>query len=232
MTNLEILYAVQNVAQILARPLEMAIEQFNHYLHLAQQELFKEFSSGYLTGNGAEVDNRTMLALSPFKNDETMTGTFSGVNGLTCHQYTLSDSVCYVLSAHVVTSDDYPDKITEIDIVTSQEFTARCSNAITYPRTEYPIGFIYGSSPLYLYLLPLESSHPSVTAITLTRPTTPSLVETITNGVRTQHASSVAVQFDSMFHVDIIRKILQYLGVSIGNEFITKVVEQQKNAEQ
>jgi hypothetical protein len=61
----------------------------------------------------------------------------------------------------------------------------------------------------------------------LRKPTTPSLVITYSNGVETQGASSVALEWDSVFHVDIVRKILQYLGLSVGNQLILEAVENQ-----
>ena len=234
MTLLEIQLTIQQIFQLLGKPLETSLEQYNNYLRMAQDELFKEFAHGYMSGNGAEVDSRAEAFLSPFKHFDTAitlggSGTLFSVSGVI---YTLPANTYCVLSAQV--SNDtlaYPNKVIKIDILLANEVAERLQNAITYPTSLYPIAVI-DISTLRLCYLPQQYPPPyNIDVISLYKPTTPVLVETITNGVRTQNASSVPLQIDSMFHVDVIRKILQYLGVSIGNEFISAVVEQQKNLE-
>jgi hypothetical protein len=231
MTLLEVLYTVQHIAQLVAKPAEMTIEQFNNMLRLAQDELFKEFAHGYLSGNGAEVDARITAAILPFRKDETPTAASGSVNGITCHSYTLNALDYVVLSAQAVTSSSLTGFI-KVDIVTSEEFVDRCVNAVTYPKAAYPIGYLTGTATSKVfYLLPLQGTAPTLTVTVLRRPTSPVLVETITNGVRTQSGSSTALEIDAMFHIDIVRKILKYLGIAVNNEFISVAMEEQKNQE-
>lgn len=224
MTNLTIKYLVQHFFRVFGKPIEMSLEEFNNLLAVAQDELYKEFLFGYASGNGAEVDARTEQALLPFRDDQSMGGTFSATMGLTVHRYTISTDAHHVISAFITSGTT----LTPIDLVTTNEFVERCANAITGPSVSYPIGYLQKvSDTTYLYLLPLQSSHPSVSVSYYKAPTTPSLVITTTYGVESQSSSSVALQFDSIFHVDIVRKILQYLGLSVGNELIIQAVENQ-----
>lgn len=233
MTLLEIQLTIQQIFQLLGKPLEMSLEQYNNYLRMAQDELFKEFAHGYMSDNGAEVDMRTEMFLAPFKhNDKEATGGWGSLFSVSGILYTLNASTYCVLSAFVANDTlTYPTKVIRIDLLSVNELAERLQNAITYPSSEYPIG-VFDRSTMKLLYLPTQDPMPyHVDIVSLYKPTTPALVETITNGVRTQSASSTALQIDSMFHVDVIRKILQYLGVSIGNEFIATVAQQQQNLE-
>lgn len=231
MTLLEIQLTVQQISQLLGKPLGMSLEQFNNYLRMAQDDLFKEFAHGYLSGNGAEVDSRITAATYPFIHEDSLSVSPSSFYGIPCSTCTFSSSIYVILAAYVYNSaQDFPNKMIQIDIVSSNELAPRFQNAITYPTTQYPIGII-DQSTSRLFIFPNDDIQ-NMHIRSLYRPTTPALVEAITDGVRTQDGSSTALQLDSMFHVDVVRKILQYLGVSIGNEFISTVVEQQKNLEQ
>ena len=220
MTLLEIQLTIQQIFQLLGKPLEMSLEQYNNYLRMAQDEVFKEFVHGYMSGNGATVDSRVEQAIAPFRQNGFISGATSAYSGVDAISYSMPSDMYVLLSAVLVYNTvAYPNKTKRVDVVVDNEFAERMGNAITYPQSDYPIG-IYDKINLRLYVFPIISPTPSLNIICLYRPTTPILVETITNGVRTQSASSTALQLDSMFHVDVIRKILQYLGVSIGNEFI------------
>lgn len=231
MTLLEIQLTIQQIFQLLGKPLEMSLEQYNNYLRMAQDELFKEFAHGYMSGNGAVVDSRVESAIGPFRDNSFVAGTASTYGGMDAYSYVIHADIYIILSAFLVYNTvAHPNKIKHVDIILDNEFSERFSNAITYPQTDYPIG-VYDKSDARLYIWPFTATAPSLNMIYLKRPTTPILIETITDGVRTQHSSSTALQLDAMFHVDVIRKILQYLGVSIGNEFIATVAQQQQNLE-
>ena len=232
MTNLEILYTIQHIAQLLTKPLEMSLEQFNNLLQVSQDDVFKEFADGYSQGNGLQVNSRMESALAPFKSFTNYTsGSWTvgtqgfGVSAIVFNQ--IAGLYKVIAAWSYDNADDYPDKLTPIDIVTESEAAERMGNAITYPSEEYPIMVISGGTVQFVtYVIP--STFTALRVCALSKPLTPSLVITLTNGVATQSGSSVDLQLTSMFHVDVIRKILQYLGISIGNEFITQVVEQQK----
>jgi hypothetical protein len=65
----------------------------------------------------------------------------------------------------------------------------------------------------------------------LKKPTAPELKETLVGGVRTTGTGTVELQFNSIFHTDIVRKILGYLGVSVGNGDIVQVMANQDSKE-
>jgi len=235
MTNLEVLYTVQHIAQVFGKNLEMSLEQFNNLLNLSQQELFREFVGGYASGNGAEVDARVSAAIAPFKvmTEYTSSAWTISTNhglGISCIVFNQGIDVYMPLGAWAYdNAEEYPDKVIKIDIVTASEAVERANNAITYPSDSYPIMFMDksgGAAQYVTYVIP--STFTKIRVFSINKPTTPTLVETITNGVRTQNVSSVALGFDSIYHVDIIRIILKYLGLSVGSEFIQNFVEQQK----
>jgi len=217
MTLLELLLTVQNIGQVFGKNLEMTIEQYNLMLNLAQQELFKEFADGYSQGNGVEVDSRVASALAPFKVDKTFsTYTSSMMFGVDGWRLTVDPNDYKYLSAFVASnSQAYPNKVKNIDIVSPAELGERLSNSITYPTDDYPVMVLSSDvtgATRYATFIPKPTALPNIHVLALQKPTVPSLVETITNGVRTQSGSSVPLQFDTVFHVDIVRKILQYLG--------------------
>lgn len=231
MTLLEIQLTIQQIFQLLGKPLEMSLEQYNNYLRMAQDELFKEFAHGYMSGNGAEVNARVRTALNPFIYIEVINTIQGSYYGLTCSQAQYSVNVYEILDVYLVDgTQSILNIVTPVDLLTTNEFSVRMHNAITYPSTQYPIG-VWDKDNRRLMLFPFIPNAGGLRITCLYRPTTPVLVETITDGVRTQSGSSVALQLDSMFHTDVIRKILQYLGVSIGNEFIATVAQQQQNLE-
>jgi hypothetical protein len=226
MTNLTIKYLVQHFFRVFGKPLEMSLEEFNNLLAVAQDELYKEFLFGYASGNGAEVDARTEQALLPFRNDQSIVGTNSTTMGFTVFQYEIHPEAHHVINAFI--ASEATQTVIPIDLVTSNEFVERHGNPITKPSTSYPVGYFQKvPGHFYLYVLPLQSTRPVVTVSYYKAPTTPSLVITTANGVESQNASSVALEFDSIFHVDIVRKILQYLGLSVGNQLIIEAVENQ-----
>ena len=231
MTLLEIQLTIQQIFQLLGKPLEMSLEQYNNYLRMAQDELFKEFAHGYMSGNGAEVDMRVRSAINPFVHEDNIAGTPGTLYGITASQFQHSASVFEILDMYFVNGTlGFPNATTKVDLLSNNEVGDRLQNAITYPSTQYPIA-VWDQVTLRILVLPYIHNAGGIRLKCLYRPTTPVLVETITNSVRTQDASSVALQLDAMFHTDVIRKILQYLGVSIGNEFIATVAQQQQNLE-
>lgn len=237
MTLLEILYTVQNISQVFGKNTELSLEQFNNLINVAQDEVFKEFADGYLSGNGAEVDSRVSAAMSQFIAQRSWG---LGVNvatrfGLTGKSFTVSSDVYKMLTAFVSFNiEDYPDKVYKVDIVTAQEAIERLSNAITYPTTEYPILYIdtLGSETTkYAYLIPAATEYTGLYAMSLNYPRRASLVLEESNGVYSQKSTSVNLKWDDGFHIDIIRKMLKYLGVMVGNEFVSQYIDQQKNSE-
>lgn len=235
MTLLTIKYTVQHIAQLFGKPLTMALEQFNNLLATAQDELFKEFVYGYANGSGAEVDSRVAHALIPFKTHNGHSGSQASAYGLVIGKYLMSDDMFHLIGAFAVyDTSDYPNKMIPVDIITATELLERTNNSITYPTSNQPVGFLERdktTDDLLLYLFPYYTSFPMVEVMYYKKPTTPSLVITYANGIETQSSSSVDLQFDSIYHIDIIRKILGYLGVAVSNPQIAQIVEETKTDE-
>ena len=232
MTLLEIISVVQQVSQVFNKPITLPLEQFNLLLRTAQDELFKEFADGYSIGNGAYVDSRTSAALNPFKRVNAIVQfnntTVHGVSGATA---ILDTNIYRLLSVFgYKTPNTFNSGSVEIDIVDPPELAQRIGNVITEPSYDYPVCLadINNGTIPSLHVIPAMSG---IEISWLKKPTTPILVETITNGVRTTGAGTVELQFDSIFHTDIVRKILGYLGVSVGNGDILSVLESQNNKE-
>src|SRR5512133_1780116 len=224
MTNLTIKYIVQHIAQLFGKQADMAIEQFNNLLAMANDELFKEFAGGYQTGNGAEVDARVEAALRPFKVVRTFPlYTQSTDLGAQSHRLDVNASDYIYLSAWDYNSVNGVDTTVKVDVITPSELSDRLSNSITMPTDSYPVLVISSNATglnKYAYHIPRTSPIPNLHVLALRRPSTPSLVLTYANGVESQSGSSLALEWDAMFHVDIVRKILQYLGLVVGNQLI------------
>lgn len=237
MNLLTMMYTTQQIAQAFGKPVELSLEQWNNYLDIAQMEIFKEFADGYVAGNGAVVSARVDAALSPFMGNSVYTSSSwsaytSGGSafGVPCLVFNVESGIYRVLSAYAVdTTESYPDKLVKIDIVTSNEAVERMNNSITYPTTDFPIMYLDkdgGATQFIATVMPT-----GFTKIMLTHliyPPTPSLVITYSNDVPTQSGSSVDLYITEPFKIDVIRTILKYIGLSVGNAQIQQFVETQK----
>lgn len=234
MTLLTIKYTVQHIAQLFGKPLTMALEQFNNLLATAQDELFKEFASGYQAGNGAEVDSRIEFALRPFRITRNYVSDSQSNDLLfSSTRVTLNTNDYKILAAYTAPSNTDPEDYTNIDIITPAELNARIGNSIVAPSADHPVMVVSmaNSGDQYAYIIPKVTIFQSIKVMSLQKPSTPSLVLTYSNGIEAQSSSSVDLDFDSMFHIDIIRKILGYLGVAVGNPQIAQIVEETKTDE-
>ena len=237
MNLLTMMYTTQQIAQAFGKPLELALEQWNNYLEIAQMELFKEFADGYATGNGAVVSARVDAALAPFKQSDIFTGgtlthypSGGGVFGVPCTIFNLTSGLYRLFDAFAIdTAESYPDKVVKIDIVTPDEAGERLNNSITYPTLDYPIMYLdkEGGSTQYVATV-MPNGLAKIATNGLLYPITPSLVLSYANNVPSQDNASVDVYFDQPFRIDIIRIILKYLGLSVGNDQVRTFVEQQK----
>jgi len=236
MTLITLKYLVQHIAQVFGKPLDMSLEQFNNLLAAGSDELFRQFASGYLQGNGAEVDSRVAAALAPFKTDRSFAAyTTTTMFGLTGHRVDVASDDYVYLSAFVAhDATAYPDKVINMDILTPSELGERLSNSITYPTETNPVMVLSSNSTgtsKYAFILPQHSVLPVVHVLSLRKPTTPNLVLSYTNGVETQAGTSTALEWDAIFHLDIVRIMLKYLGLSVGMDAIQQIIEQDKMAE-
>lgn len=234
MTLLTIKYLVQHLAQVFGKPLEMTLEQFNNLIGIVNDELFREMADGYLRGNGAESDARVGAALFPFKVDRSFSSyTSTMIFGLTCYRVDVNTDDYRWLSAFVASdSTAYPDKVRNIDILSPSELGERLSNAITYPTDENPVFvFVSSGTSRYACFLPKPTTLPNIHVLALKKPTAPSLVLAYSQGIETS-SGSTELEWASSFHIDIVHKMLKYLGLSVGTDVIAQVVEQQKLAQQ
>jgi hypothetical protein len=215
------------------KPLEMSLEEFNNLLAMASDEFFKEMVSGYQTGNGVEVDSRVEFALRPFRKTRMYVSTAQSSDlGFNATRLTLSDEDYVILAAWTAPANTPLDEMVTIDIVTPNELNSRLGNPITYPSAAYPV-MITTMSPTettkYAYIIPAVAVNQHIRIMSLKKPTTPTLTLTYTNGIEV--GGGTALEWDSVFHVDIVRKMLQYLGLSVGNQLILEAVENQNMKE-
>lgn len=234
MDTINILYTIQHFSQLFGKPSEMPLEQFNNLLGLAQDELFNEFAFGYTSGNGSDVDDRVVAALAPFRNVHTYSGTSSSTLGVTSRLFQFDTGVVSIDQIWAYNNSlAYPAKLTKIDKITHQELTERLSNSITYPSATYPVAVVdkaSGAMQYQCYIVP--DTITSIKAATLDRPTAPQLVLQVTNGVPVINSSTTApIQFAPQFHIDIVRIMLKFIGIIVGNPQIQQYVEQEKTLE-
>jgi hypothetical protein len=233
MTNLTIKYLIQHIFRMYGKPLEMSLEEFNNLLAMASDELFKEMASGYQTGNGVEVDSRIEFALRPFRKTRNYTSSAQSSDlGFNSTRLTLSDEDYVILAAWTAPANTPLEDYTNIDVITPTELNSRLGNAITYPSDTYPVLITTMSSTettKYAYIIPAVPLNQTIRIMSLKKPTTPTLTLTYTNGIEVGGGTSL--EWDSIFHVDIVRKMLQYLGLSVGNQLILEAVENQNMKE-
>ena len=192
----------------------LSLEQFNSYLKLANDDYLKRKYGFPKDQDGAETKQQITDSLLPFKE----TATIALVSGTG----TLPADYRHLLTANV------NGAVTPLDIVTELEFNERVNNAITEPTTSYPILVLRDGE---VEVRP--TSIASIDVVYIKEPTIPVLALTTTNGVQVNDAgSTVELEWGVEHHVDIMRGILEYIGVSIGAQDIvgyTETKEVQEN---
>jgi len=193
MTGGEILYTIQSFFSGKDLKKSLTLDQFNYYYKMASNEFFRIKYKLYQETK--ENSDAMRIHISAPTSISLTTGT-----GALPSTYKHCDSIYYLSGTTKV----------PIQLVTNEEFNNRAGNSITQGTVDYPIATIYGSS--------ITVSPSSISTIYMTfisYPTDPALALKLENGIMVYDSTtSVELDWDEQYHLDIVRLMLKYLGVS------------------
>lgn len=215
MTLGEIVSMVAFISERESKVKKLTAGQLNSILKIVDYDLIKENYGQPGDSNGYEVQGQVSEALLPFKKSTTISLTL-GVGNLPNDFYHFSD--CYF-----VTGGD----IVRVDLVNTRQSSVRKSNSLTKPTSKYPIVELFKDQ---LQVTPTTLS--VVNLIYIKRPTPATYVLQQEYGIQKYDSvNSVQPEWGAEKHIDIIRLILKYIGISLGNQQILQYVEQKTRDE-
>lgn len=204
MTLLDEWTFIQAIAN--TRNIELTIEQFNVYLEQAHYELMDERVKGF------EVNNHYKISLAPFISNGLLNGTI--VNGV--YVVNLPSSVRKVLNVYM--------NGVEVDEVTHKEYGDRLNDELTKPSPEHPVYYLSGSS-LHINA---GGSASSVTYSYISYGDVPMLVLKSENGIAAyDSANSTEPQWKKHDRRHLAKIVLGFMGISVGDDFLLSVTENQ-----
>jgi len=216
MTLGEIVSMVAFISERESKVKKLTASQLNSILKLVDYDLIKEVYGQPGDPGGYEQQGQISESLLPFKVGPTSIVLTSGLGNLPTDFYHFSD--CYYSSGG--------DTI-RVDLVTSKQSSVRKENSLTKPTYKHPIVELFKTQ---LSITP--TSLTSVMLIYIKRPIPAVYKLKEEYGIQTYDAAtSVQTEWGAEKHIDIIRLILKYIGISLGNQQIIQYVEQKTMAE-
>lgn len=181
-------------------------DQYNSYLARANEDKFKQEAGYRLKQDGTIFFDASQVstdALGPFLKETPLTG----ISGM----FTMPADYRHAISS--LTADDHI-----ITMLTKQQFDSTKNDPIDFPTDKYPISCMYAGK--------LRVEPVSVTPINfsyLRKPAIPFWDFTIVNDEPIYApATSVQLEWDDIFHIDIARFILSYMGVQFNDQFLSQ----------
>lgn len=212
MTLGELVYFIQIIAENKGYQKKISREQMNLLIQQASIDLAKE-KYGYLDSpTGYETHQQIKDALRKFKEISTIVVDASG---------------------HMTIPSDYFHKGTirygtvPVDIVTDQVADELNASSILAPTTSYPIAV---ECDTYYQFYPITLGSVVFTYYRL--PTEPVYATKIENSIPVYDvAGSTELEWTEEYHIEIIRKVLSYLMISVGDMEVTQYVEAKQTQE-
>jgi len=182
-------------------------EQFNLYLQKVNFDLFNQALRGW------ESTQVVTDILYPFKVKTDLT--FATGVATRPADYARHSAVWY----------DDSSTIVPVEVVTDAELPDRINNAITAPTAAYPIIYFIDKK---INILPVSITT-GVDLLYIKKPATPVYIEKVDNGINVYDGTnSIQLDFDEIYHPDIIRLIIGETGVSIKDSLIVQAINQEK----
>jgi len=181
--------------------------QFNLYLQKANFELFNQSLKNW--------ENKQVITdiLYPFKVKADLTFA-AGV----------ADRPADYVRFSAAYYDDETSTV-PVEVVTDAELPDRINNAITAPTEAYPIIYFLNEK---INILPVSITT-GVDLLYIKKPTTPVYTEKVENEINVYDSvNSVELDFDEIYHPDIIRLIIGQTGVDIKDSLIIQAIEREK----
>lgn len=216
MTLDEIVRIFAFIGKQAAKITEIDIKQVNSLLKIVDYDLIAELWGPPDQPSGFETQWQLSDYLRPFKSDPTSVSLSSGIGSLP------ADYLHWITAYHVSGSDTI-----QIKLETSQESVMRRDNAILTPTTKRPMAEIYATQ---VRVWPTTLT--SISLVYLKHPTPAVYAVKTENGVQVYDStSSTQPQWGAEKHIDIIRIMLKYLGLELGNAQIVAYMDQEKAKE-
>ena len=182
-------------------------EQYNDYLEKANYDLFNQVIKNWEEGQ-AITDT-----LYPFKVKTDLTFA-AGVADRPAN-YARFSAAYYDDGATVV----------PVEELTDAELPDRINNAITAPTAAYPVICFYNEK---INILPVSITT-GVDLIYVQKPTTPVYAEKVENAINVyDSASSTQLDFDELYHPDVVRLIVGYTGIDVKDNLIIQAIDREK----
>jgi len=206
MTVEEILYSVQSFFMERGITRELSLNQFNLYLKMANDELYRTKIGFLKESEGVETREQISDALRKF----IWTTDQLHAMGTDPVYVEIPTNYRHRISAYTMSEGN----VIDIDIVTAEEFTERQANPITKPTTEHYIGMISEAVEEENYYMSITPHVTFIYLIYIRAINDPVLALKLENGIMVyDDENSTELEWDSEYHIDIIRLILKYLGV-------------------
>ena len=183
-------------------------EQYNLYLQKANFELFNQSLKNW--------ENKQVITdiLYPFKIKTDLT--FAAGVATRPADYARHSAAWYDDGATIV----------PVEVVTDAELPDRINNAITAPTVAYPIIYFLNEK---INILPVSITT-GVDLLYIKKPTTPAYTEEVVNGINVYKATAPTVQldFDEIYHPDIVRIIIKFTGIDVKDSLVIQAIEREK----
>ena len=185
----------------------LSSEDFNLYLQKANFELFNQSLKNW--------ESKQVLTdiLYPFKVKADLTfvaGVATRPADYARHSAAWYDDGATIVPVEVVTDAELPDRI---------------NNAITAPTVAYPIIYFLNEK---INILPVSITT-GVDLLYVKKPTTPVYAEKVENEINVyDSASSTQLDFDEIYHPDVIRTIIGFTGIDVKDSLIIQAIEREK----
>ena len=207
MTVNEIKNVVTSIVSAEKTGYKLLPERYNLYLQKANLELFNQ--------SLREWEKKQIITdiLYPFKVKADLT--FAAGVATRPADYARFSAAYYDDGATVV----------PIEEVTDAELPDRISNAITTPTEAYPIICFYNEK---INILPVSITT-GVDLLYIKKPRDPVYAEKVDNGINVYDSgSSDQLEFDEIYHPDIIRIIVGYAGIQVKDTVILQAINKEK----
>ena len=216
MTLGEIVSTLAFIAEREGKAKKLTISDLNRLFKLVDYDFIRENFGHPDQPTGYETQGQISEALLPIKTEATVTLT-SGVGTIPNDFYHFVDSY-YTSGASTI----------RISEVRSQESVAFRSSSINAPTTTYPIIEVWETQ---VKVYPTTGIS-SIKFVYLKRPTPAVYAVKTENGIQVyDSASSTQFEWTADKHIDIIRLLLKYIGISLGNLQIAEYVNQKEAVE-
>lgn len=199
----DITKTIATIAMDYGKEVVWTTEQLNKVYSLVNYDIIKDLIKE------AEISGIITDSLLPFKSDPTTVNLTVGVGDMPDDYFHLAK--CTASGR-------------KVDILTEKEDEERETSPVRMASTRYPTGILYDDA---IRIKPTTIA--SISIVYYKRPTTPVYAVSASNGILT-YSSGSSTQFDynDEYDIDIVRRTLEYMGITMSNEQILPYIQNKK----